>query len=166
MTKPYTTYRRADGKAMGYVPDDCSNLTAFDAVETRWEATATRTVRLGADEKCGECDGTKQTKHYRDGVLLPLTSWCWVCNGTGVKPRDLNPAWTEVQKEIEVEVFLAPDGMNGIRIKEETDWQKIADSLANHLKSYVCHCNLSKCKCGYDYVMDEYESAIKQEKTQ
>lgn len=32
----------------------------------------------------------------------------------------------------------------------------LADNLAYHLQGYVCHCNMSKCKCGYDDVMDEY----------
>lgn len=33
---------------------------------------------------------------------------------------------------------------------------ELADNLARHLQGYVCHCNMSKCKCGYDDVMDEY----------
>lgn len=33
----------------------------------------------------------------------------------------------------------------------------LADDLAHHLRGYVCHCNMSKCKCGYDDVMDAYE---------
>jgi hypothetical protein len=36
--------------------------------------------------------------------------------------------------------------------------QRLADDLAHHLRGYVCHCNMSKCKCGYDDVMDEYEA--------
>lgn len=29
--------------------------------------------------------------------------------------------------------------------------------VAYHLVGYVCHCNLSKCECGHDYVIDMYE---------
>lgn len=36
--------------------------------------------------------------------------------------------------------------------------QQVADDLANHLRGYVCHCQMSKCKCGYDDVMDAYEA--------
>ena len=32
----------------------------------------------------------------------------------------------------------------------------LSDSLAHHLEGYVCHCQMSKCKCGYDDVMDLY----------
>ena len=35
--------------------------------------------------------------------------------------------------------------------------REVADHLADHLVGYVCHCNLSKCKCGHDYVIDMYE---------
>ena len=35
--------------------------------------------------------------------------------------------------------------------------REVADHLADHLVGYVCHCNLSKCKCGHDYVIDVYE---------
>ena len=34
--------------------------------------------------------------------------------------------------------------------------RQLADNLAHHLQGYVCHCNMSKCKCGYDDVMDLY----------
>lgn len=50
---------------------------------------------------------------------------------------------------------------------DETDWvidaaneierlRQLSDSLAHHLEGYVCHCQMSKCKCGYDDVMDLY----------
>ena len=43
--------------------------------------------------------------------------------------------------------------------------RELADSLAQHLQGYVCHCNMSKCKCGYDDIMDEYhEYRSKKEK--
>ena len=34
----------------------------------------------------------------------------------------------------------------------------IADDLASHLRGYICKCQMSKCKCGYDDVMDAYEA--------
>ena len=32
-------------------------------------------------------------------ALLMNWEWCSACNGQGVKPRDLNPPWTEVETE-------------------------------------------------------------------
>jgi hypothetical protein len=36
--------------------------------------------------------------------------------------------------------------------------EELTDDLAGHLKTYMCHCGLSKCKCNYDYVMDSYRA--------
>lgn len=36
--------------------------------------------------------------------------------------------------------------------------EELTDDLASHLKTYMCHCGLSKCKCDYDYVMDSYRA--------
>ena len=36
--------------------------------------------------------------------------------------------------------------------------RQLADDLASHLRGYICHCQMSKCKCGYDDVMDAYEA--------
>ena len=52
---------------------------------------------------------------------------------------------------------------------DETDWvidaadeierlRQLADDLASHLRGYICQCQMSKCKCGYDDVMDAYEA--------
>lgn len=35
----------------------------------------------------------------------------------------------------------------------------IASDLYYHLEQYICMCQLSKCKCGYDDVMDAYREA-------
>ena len=42
-------------------------------------------------------------------------------------------------------------------LDENKQLREVADHLADHLVGYVCHCNLSKCKCGHDYVIYMYE---------
>lgn len=36
----------------------------------------------------------------------------------------------------------------------------IASDLYHHLDQYICMCRLSKCKCGYDDVMDAYREVF------
>lgn len=35
--------------------------------------------------------------------------------------------------------------------------RELVDDMAQHLRSYLCHCNMVKCKCGYDSVMEHYK---------
>ncbi len=39
-------------------------------------------------------------------------------------------------------------------------WKEIAEALASQLRGYPCACNMSKCKCGHDAVLDAYEEAV------
>ena len=56
------------------------------------------------------------------------------------------------------EMFIteAADEIERLR-KESNEWREVAENLHANLSTYVCHCNMSKCKCGYDYAMEEYE---------
>ena len=50
------------------------------------------------------------------------------------------------------------DGVRAEAADEIESLRQLADNLVHHLQGYVCHCNMSKCKCGYDDIMDEYKS--------
>ena len=50
------------------------------------------------------------------------------------------------------------DGVRAEAADEIERLQQVADDLASHLQGYICHCQMSKCKCGYDDVMHAYEA--------
>lgn len=54
----------------------------------------------------------------------------------------------EASSHMEETLYEAADEIERLR--------GLSDSLAHHLESYICHCQMSKCKCGYDNVMDLY----------
>ena len=54
----------------------------------------------------------------------------------------------EASSHMEETLYEAADEIERLR--------QLSDSLAHHLEGYVCHCQMSKCKCGYDDLMDEY----------
>jgi hypothetical protein len=56
------------------------------------------------------------------------------------------------------EMFIteAADEIERLR-KERDEWHELAENLYTHLSTYVCHCNMAKCKCGYDDVLGLYD---------
>lgn len=68
---------------------------------------------------------------------------------------------TRLREQIPIPLEVADEGAPAHLIAEAADeierLRELADNLAHHLQGYVCHCNMSKCKCGYDDVMDEYQ---------
>ena len=56
----------------------------------------------------------------------------------------------EASSHMEETLYEAADEIESLR--------QLADNLVHHLQGYVCHCNMSKCKCGYDDIMDEYKA--------
>jgi hypothetical protein len=43
--------------------------------------------------------------------------------------------------------------------KERDNWRHVATVLRIHLGLYGCLCNMNKCKCGYDEVLDLFDEA-------
>ena len=70
------------------------HFAPIDVVEEQWQLVRFRTIRLGADEKCENprcVSGMAGRQYYNDKQF----AWerCRVCDGSGVKPRDLYPPW-------------------------------------------------------------------------
>ena len=117
-----TTYRRADGQMitgwnMAMSREEYLNYlyTAppADYIEEQWDGDRLvryRTIRLGADEKC-------ENFHciiglVKNGMFEYEQLWktCPSCNGTHIKPRDLNPPWIEIESDGEC---ADPECVNG-----------------------------------------------------
>lgn len=69
-----------------------------ELVEKEWRLVRFRTIRLGADEPCEQCDGAGDEVFF-DPQNLYYSEPCKPCNGTGVKTRDIDPPWTEAKTE-------------------------------------------------------------------
>lgn len=82
-------------------------------------------------------DSKKKTEAIRKEVL----NWIW---------------WEEDHDDSEPLLWAVAEKIVDLTA-ERDEWRKVAESLHANLSTYVCRCNLSKCKCGYDYAMEEYE---------
>ena len=80
---------------------------------------------------------------------------------------------TEDEESVKITVFTDKNGAwRGIREEHITDdgyesaeeaikaIEDIAAGLYDHLSRHVCHCNMSKCKCGHDDLLEMYTDYV------
>lgn len=75
--------------------------------------------------------------------------------------RDYNPKRYYTKTDKGDNGVLREAYLENAKLREQIKlWKEIAEGLATKLRQYPCACNLSKCKCGHDDILDAYQEAL------